>query len=44
MLVTPFMLVMLRFLVDRYGPPVSVIVPWHILQPSSKLAVITKSS
>jgi hypothetical protein len=38
------MLVMLRFLVDRYGPPVSVIVPWHILQPSSKLAVMTKSS
>jgi hypothetical protein len=24
MLVTPFMLVMLRFLVNRYGPPVSV--------------------
>jgi hypothetical protein len=32
MLVTPFMLVMLRFLVDRYGPPVSVIVSWPILQ------------
>jgi hypothetical protein len=44
MLVTPFVLVMLRFLVDRYGPPGSVIVPWHILQPSSKLAVMTKSS
>jgi hypothetical protein len=35
---------MLRFLVDRYGPPVSVIVPWPILQPSSKLAAMTKSS
>ena len=43
-LVTPFMLVMLGFLVDRYGPPVSVIVPWPILQPSSKLAAMTKSS
>jgi hypothetical protein len=38
------MLVMLRFLVDRYGPPVSVIIPWHILQASSKLAAMTKSS
>jgi len=44
MLVTRFMLVMLRFLVDRYGPPVSVIVRWHILQPSSKPAVMIKSS
>jgi hypothetical protein len=44
MLVTPFMLVMLRFLVDRYGPPVSVTVPWPILQPSSKPAAMTKSS
>jgi hypothetical protein len=32
MLVTPFALVIFRFLVDRYGPPVSVTVPWHILQ------------
>ena len=38
------MLVMLRFFVDRYGPPVSVIVPWHIFQPSSKLAAMIKSS
>jgi len=38
------MLVMLQFLVDRYGPPVSVIVRWHILQPSSKLAAMTESS
>jgi hypothetical protein len=36
------MLVMLWFPVDRYGPPVSVIVPWPILQPSSKLAAMTK--
>jgi hypothetical protein len=43
-LVTPFMLVMLRFLKDRYGPPVSVIAPWPILQPSSKLAAMIKSS
>jgi hypothetical protein len=36
------MLVMLRFLVDRYGPPVPIIVPWPILQSSSKLAAMTQ--
>jgi hypothetical protein len=38
MLVTPFVVVTLWFIVDRYGPLASVIVPWHILQASSKLA------
>jgi hypothetical protein len=44
MLVTPFVLVTPWFVVNRYGPLVSVIVPWHILQASSKLAATTKSS
>jgi hypothetical protein len=44
MLVTKFLLVTPWFVVDRYGPLVSVIVPWHILQASSKLAATTKSS
>jgi hypothetical protein len=44
MLVTPFYAGHALVVVDRYGPLVSVIVPWHILQASSKLAATTKSS
>jgi len=37
MLVTPFALVMPGIGIDRCGPLMTVVVPWDILQASSKL-------
>jgi hypothetical protein len=36
MLVTPFALVMHRIGIDRCGPLMTVVVPWDILQASSR--------
>ena len=44
MLVTFFTLVMPQIGIDRCGPLVTVVVPWHILQASSKFTAATRSA
>jgi hypothetical protein len=41
MLVTPFALVMAQIGRDRCGPLMTVVVPWDILQASSKVLAMT---
>jgi hypothetical protein len=41
MLVTPFVLVIRQLGIDRCGPLMTVVVPWDILQASSRVVAIT---